>query len=137
MDRSREFARAMLNKARDDQRILVALSRAADCPPWGLGFHAQQSVEKALKAVLASRSIRYPRTHDLGLLLDLLREAGLSQPPGADELPLLTPFGVMHRYPGDDPEQLPPGLDVRSILKLVDQTVTWAATGAEKDRNGA
>ena len=38
--------------------------------PWSIvGFHAQQAVEKALKALLVSTGDTVPRTHDLGLLL--------------------------------------------------------------------
>lgn len=40
------------------------------------GFHAQQAVEKSLKAWLASRSVAFPFTHDLSRLLDLLEESG-------------------------------------------------------------
>lgn len=36
-----------------------------------VAFHIQQAAEKLLKALLASRSIEYPRTHDLEALLDL------------------------------------------------------------------
>jgi HEPN domain-containing protein len=37
-----------------------------------LCFHAQQAVEKSLKAVLVHRGIGFPRTHNLGVLMDLL-----------------------------------------------------------------
>lgn len=32
----------------------------------GASFHAQQSVEKALKALLTRRQVEFRRTHDLG-----------------------------------------------------------------------
>jgi hypothetical protein len=35
-----------------------------------LGFHSQQSVEKALKAALASREIAFPYKHDLDRLIE-------------------------------------------------------------------
>ena len=37
-----------------------------------LCFHAQQAVEKALKAVLIINNISYPKTHNIRTLLDLL-----------------------------------------------------------------
>lgn len=40
------------------------------------GFHAQQAVEKAFKAVLDIREIGYPKTHNLLMLLDLLKASG-------------------------------------------------------------
>jgi HEPN domain-containing protein len=60
MDRSREYALLLLRKARDAQRMLNVLLDAPDTPAWGLGFHGQQAVEKALKAVLCSRGVTYP-----------------------------------------------------------------------------
>src|SRR5207249_2354709 len=62
------------------------------------GFHAQQAVEKALKAWLAARGLLYPRIHDLDRLLDLLREEGAAVPPEFDALGILTDFGVAFRY---------------------------------------
>jgi HEPN domain-containing protein len=38
-----------------------------------VGFHAQQAIEKSLKAVLSARMIEFRRTHDLISLLDLLQ----------------------------------------------------------------
>lgn len=35
-----------------------------------VGFHAQQTVEKAVKAVLVLHGIAFPRSHDLDFLLD-------------------------------------------------------------------
>jgi hypothetical protein len=40
------------------------------------GFHAQQAIEKALKAWLAAQGIAFPLTHDLSRLFDLLEENG-------------------------------------------------------------
>jgi HEPN domain-containing protein len=127
MDRSHEFARALLTKARDDFHILQTLAHAPNSPRWGLGFHAQQAAEKALKAVLANRSIRYPRTHDLGALLGALERADVSPPPDADRLPWLTPFSVTLRYPGDDVEpSSDEGFDTAQLVLLVDRTLAWA-----------
>jgi len=37
-----------------------------------IGFHAQQAVEKALKAWLVHLGIDFPKVHSLGALMDLL-----------------------------------------------------------------
>jgi HEPN domain-containing protein len=52
-----------------------------DCPFDTVCFHAQQTAEKYLKAVLVSAGIDPPRTHDLRLLLQRLsqRLAGIFQ----------------------------------------------------------
>ncbi|MDZ4254594.1 MAG: HEPN domain-containing protein [Sulfuritalea sp.] len=95
-----DYARALLDKARDDGYVLKTLAIDAAAPDWILGFHAQQAVEKALKTVLASQGVEYPRTHNLAMLMELLRRQKLEPPPDGDELGRLTPFGVALRYDG-------------------------------------
>lgn len=93
-----DLARALLRKAADDLYVARRLASDADAPAWILGFHAQQAVEKALKAVLSLHRVEYPRTHNLVMLLELLRHAAISPPPDGDELARLIPFGVIARY---------------------------------------
>ncbi|MCI7331657.1 MAG: HEPN domain-containing protein [Selenomonadaceae bacterium] len=40
-----------------------------------VGYHLQQCIELALKHVLETHAVKYPRTHDIDDLLDLLPEA--------------------------------------------------------------
>jgi HEPN domain-containing protein len=64
-------------------------------------FHAQQSVEKHLKAVLQSANIRYPKTHDLNQLLRLCipkHPLWIALDP---ELKSLSRYAVLFRYPGE------------------------------------
>jgi hypothetical protein len=70
----------------------------AEAPTWVIGFHAQQAVEKSLKAVLSGAGQVYPRTHNLVMLAQLLDEARIPMPPDAEEFGALTPFGVVLRY---------------------------------------
>src|SRR6266404_4348694 len=64
-------------------------------------FHAQQCVEKLLKAYLIFRSIHVPYTHNLIVLLDLI------QPPDPriselwEDLKRLSDYGVSIRYPNE------------------------------------
>lgn len=63
-------------------------------------FHAQQCVEKLLKAVLVHRGMEPPRTHDLVLLARLVAEtAQVLVDVGL--LAQLNRFAVETRYPGD------------------------------------
>lgn len=71
MNRSHEHAGTLLAKARDDAGMMRTLMAAPDSPDWGVGFHAQQAVEKAIKAVLSDRAVEYPRTHNLAPLMKL------------------------------------------------------------------
>ncbi|CAN1495222.1 COG2250 Uncharacterized conserved protein related to C-terminal domain of eukaryotic chaperone, SACSIN [Fimbriimonadaceae bacterium] len=69
-----------------------------------VAYHCHQSAEKALKAVLVELSVDFPKTHDLGLLADLIRNNGVSV---AEILPLLkeiNPYSIAPRYPGFETE---------------------------------
>jgi len=67
-----------------------------------VGFHGQQTVEKALKSVLAARGIDFPFTHDLRALMDLCDSAGLPVPATLSDARRLTPYAVAQRYGTSD-----------------------------------
>lgn len=71
-----DHAQALLVMARKD---FDALRGMIDNPLFAdeiFGFHAQQAIEKTLKAWLAAQAIPFTRTHDLSRLLGLLEERG-------------------------------------------------------------
>jgi HEPN domain-containing protein len=74
-----DLASGLLNLARDDQAAAKTLLDA-DSPTSIVGFHCQQAVEKALKAVLAVRGLEFPYTHNLGLLIQFCEDAGAALP---------------------------------------------------------
>jgi HEPN domain-containing protein len=63
-------------------------------------FHAQQCVEKYLKALLSFYEIDFYRTHDLSALLALL-PAHLRPEMSAEEQARLGDYATAMRYPGD------------------------------------
>ena len=65
-----------------------------------LVFHAQQAVEKALKALLVQRQVEFPKTHSIGMLLNLCKEAKYDVPDDLDETATMTAYAVVTRYPG-------------------------------------
>jgi HEPN domain-containing protein len=67
-----EVADLLLRKAASDLSAARALARDPEQQDDVVGFHAQQAVEKSLKAVLAVRGFEIPRTHDLDLLTRLV-----------------------------------------------------------------
>ena len=62
-------------------------------------FHAQQTVEKYLKAFLALHDVDFPRTHDLDYLLMECQK--IDKDSFNVDLKSLTEFGVSVRYPDD------------------------------------
>jgi len=88
-----------------------------------LCFHAQQAAEKAIKAVLISRGIPFPRTHDLRELIGML-PADIEQPSALSEAHVLTYYAVLTRYPGGV-ERLTPEQH-RSAVQCAEGVVRWA-----------
>lgn len=108
----------LLRMARKDLQAMRALASPATADIETFGFHAQQAVEKALKAWLAFEGVLYPRIHDLDRLLGLLRERGTSVPADFDVLSALTDFGVAFRYEAYDESEEP--FDRSEIIEQVD-----------------
>ena len=129
---SLDHARALLARACDDLYVVRHLRSEPDAPGWVLGFHAQQAVEKALKSVLASRGIEYPRTHNLVMLVELVRRAQIVVPPDAAALGLLVPFGVLLGYE-DVGDAEPPLIEPDGFEGLVTRTVDWAVDNLKKE----
>ncbi len=84
----RDHARALLAMARKDLRALAGMENPETFADEIVGFHAQQAIEKALKAWLAALGKEYPLTHEIDRLLALLDDEGCD----------VTPFRTLDRY---------------------------------------
>lgn len=62
------------------------------------GFHAQQAVEKLLKALISEHNIRQKRTHSIAELLNQLATLGEQMPEFPTPLPSLTTHAVEFYY---------------------------------------
>lgn len=92
--------REWLAKADNDLTTAAhTLKLGASCPTDTVCFHAQQCVEKYLKAVLVVEGIDFPKTHDLERLIDRI-PAGLRPGLSFEELAGLTEYATGARYPG-------------------------------------
>jgi HEPN domain-containing protein len=89
-----EVAELFLRNAASD--LAAARTLAADAQQLDdvVGFHAQQAVEKAVKAALAVREIDIPRTHDLAFLVELAGERGVPVAESLKRAEWLTPWAV-------------------------------------------
>jgi HEPN domain-containing protein len=125
MNEFTEHALKLLRKSSEDLYAARCLDRDPGVSVWTVGFHAQQSVEKALKAVLMGRGVPYPFTHDIKALVNLARQSALPLPPGEDDLPYLTPFGTLFRYE-DQEEKLPRSVNMAQLLEWAETTLDWA-----------
>lgn len=78
-------------------------------------FHAQQCVEKYLKAVLVSHSISFGKTHDLLPLLTACLPAQPLWESWGDDVEWLTQYSVLFRYPGETATRG----DARKAIRIV------------------
>jgi HEPN domain-containing protein len=97
-----EEALLSLGLADRDIKAFEVLCDAAGVHLSVVFFHAQQAVEKALKAALFANRIEFGRTHDLIKLAQLLRGRGINVPASDNQIRRLNPFAVTFRY--DDME---------------------------------
>jgi HEPN domain-containing protein len=93
--------RQWIEKAEHDIRTAEhTLTLKEDCPFDTVCFHAQQCVEKYLKALLLVHSVEFPRTHDLRVLRQLVPlQAGLDL--DIRHIVTLNRYTIEARYPGD------------------------------------
>jgi HEPN domain-containing protein len=96
-------AETWLAYAGEDLAAAKLLVASDDLPGRLACFHAQQAVEKALKAALVARRVEFPYTHDLEVLSALQDDAVRLLLDDLDLAPLRT-FAVQSRYPADAPE---------------------------------
>ena len=115
-------ARLWLADARSD--LALAMSRKTRAMRYShLCFHAQQAAEKALKAVLIANKVSVPKTHDLAYLVNMLPSA-ITAIPAIVQLPVLTKYAVLYRYPGQD---LPvTKRDHENSVRLAKEIVVWS-----------
>ena len=69
-----------------------------------VAFHSQQAVEKYLKAFLVHHQCEFPKTHDIGQILDLVATVDQSLAEALRPAADLNPYAVGARYPGDVPD---------------------------------
>ena len=115
----------LISMAEKDFVTVDKMSRDNGFPEEAFGFHAQQAIEKAAKAMLAVSGVKYGRVHDLEPLIDALVEKGAIKAGEFDDLLDLTDFAVQYRYEAF--EQIGDGLDRPRIAGKIRRFLDIAA----------
>jgi HEPN domain-containing protein len=116
---------AWMQRAEEDWLLARSALRRKVPLIYGTTFHAQQCVEKYLKALLLSCRQAFPRTHDLIALHDLCVRNSSSVPVDQDKLERLAAYAVQVRYPGEDLT-----LDeAREAVQTAQEVRRWARAG--------
>jgi len=114
-------AQALLRAAERDRKTVELLLQHPDAPVSSVCFHAQQYLEKAMKAVLVSNAVIFRRTHDLEQLADLLEQQGIELPLSKDRLKRLIPFAVTIHY--EDTEITL--ADINTVAEMMEDARVW------------
>ena len=116
---SDELINEWVIKAEEDCRTMEALYNNS---PSGFAnsicFHAQQCVEKYLKALITKHGMEPPWVHALESLLDLVVSKAPELEKYRAELAELTPYATEYRYPGKVANQEDAKVCVEIIRKL-------------------
>ena len=101
MDPILHVVRQWVQKAENDPTNAAhTLKLGKQSPTDTVCFHAQQCVEKYLKALLVAQEIDFGRTHSISALYVLV-PARLCPDLSVQEQELLTDYAVSTHYPGD------------------------------------
>ncbi len=107
-----------VDKAEGDFRTATREASVTEYPNHdAVCFHAQQCIEKCLKALLVEANVPFPRTHDLLALLTLAAPAYPAITALQVNLARLAPYSVDIRYPGDEAT----AIDARAALTDCEQ----------------
>ena len=93
---SKQYAKILLKLAEEDLKAAKALHKVGGIRFEIILFHAEQAIEKALKAALCWREIPVPLVHELIVVLQKFPANDL--PPGGYDLHDLTPYATVKRY---------------------------------------
>lgn len=119
-----ETSRILLKKAEEDATAVREFAGNPEIADSIIGFHAQQAVEKWLKAVTAASGVRHSAIHDIDRLIEIAEAAGVEVSLDRDRLTVLTQYAVPLRY---DELLDAESLEREILIALVEEVAEWVA----------
>lgn len=118
----KEYAHELLRIASSDLQTARVLAQALGVRRENSAYHAQQCVEKALKAVLCWLGVPLPLVHDAGILVAKL--PGDLNPPGGYDLAEFTPFATVRRY--EEGSAVFTEAELQVLISLAQEVLDWS-----------
>lgn len=107
-----------LEKAEEDYCVAIRELRARRNPAFNaVCFHAQQCLEKYLKAALSKQAKPPTKTHDLDVLLTDCLDRFPLWSEMRDDLKRLSQYAVQFRYPGESADREEAVLAVKTMKR--------------------
>lgn len=127
-----ETVREWIEKAEGDYRTAGRELNVDDSPNYdAVCFHAQQCIEKLMKAVLLQRNVIPQKTHDLVALQRELVSHVAKWDADVDALRFLTLAAVHYRYPGESAGKSDAEAAVESCGRVRDELLKLLAEAGE------
>jgi HEPN domain-containing protein len=102
MKTKNDVIKRWIQKAENDLKTAAILINAKEAPTESVCFHAQQAVEKFLKAYLTHIDLKAGKTYDIATLLEMCIDNDKEfESLNIEELEGLTFYAVEVRYPDD------------------------------------
>ena len=98
----KKITQEWITKAEMDYLVTIRESKADPPATDAVCFHAQQCIEKYLKAVLQENEIEFEKIHDLEVLREQCKDFVPELKGYGDDLIRLSTYAVDVRYPGFD-----------------------------------
>jgi len=117
-----DLVKEWIEKAEGDYITALREYRARKSPNYDASvFHAQQCIEKYMKAFLQKQEIAFGKVHDLIALMELDPENFSFLQFYREYLAYLNQFAVAYRYPGDTAtkDQAKKAIQMMKILRAV------------------
>ncbi|MCK4762989.1 MAG: HEPN domain-containing protein [Candidatus Aminicenantes bacterium] len=101
-----------------------------------LCFDCQQCVEKALKALLVFKNIKFDWTHNIGVLINALEDNQIQVPDDIKKSASLSVYAVRTRYPGE--YETVTKKEFQEALNITEFVFKWVKKNSkqEKDEKG-
>ena len=113
------WAEKLLLKAAEDEASI----QIDELPDGPFGFHAQQAVEKLIKALLSQLSVAFDYTHNISKLAQQLDDIGEKLPVGPVAYTELNKFAVVYRYDSIPDLEIPDRPAVIETVRLIREYV--------------
>jgi HEPN domain-containing protein len=127
--------REWIAKAEGDFSSATRESRARRNPNYDAAcFHAQQCIEKLMKALLIQGGKTFLKTHDLVILSEAVAGRGVVCIASVAELRFLTRAAVAFRYPGEAATRTDARQAYRICVRLRDHLLDLLRKGGRQKR---
>jgi HEPN domain-containing protein len=110
--------------AEDDFDMIARALRGKKPSTFGACFHAQQCAEKYIKAMLASKGVKFLLTHNLNVLNTQCVSAGIKIEAEENWLALLSGYAVAARYD----REIPSLADAKEALEIATMVRKFSRT---------